>query len=178
MLRFNENWIKGYVGEYSVSVEGIVYSHNYMNTGRKHPLVSSPNNSGYCRVSLSKDGIVREFKVHRLVMESFSVVNVNKPLINHKDGDKLNNKLSNLEWCTPIENIHHAWETGLSTSRHSGARRRILQYKNGILIGKFIGVMDASRQTSIDPSSISRVCKGKQSHAGGYDWKYKEVGCQ
>lgn len=175
MILDNEKWIDGYEGEYSINIDGVIFSHNYWNKGIKHPMKNSMNSKGYYRVGLSKGGVVRDFKVHRLVMETFSEIDEDRPNINHIDGDKSNNSLDNLEWCTQYENIHHAWENGLSKSRHTGkGRKRVLQILDGEVISKYIGVMDASRKSGVDASSISRVCKGNQILAGGYKWKYEQ----
>jgi|SRR5690554_901147 len=65
--------------------------------------------TGYLKVSLvSQDGRRMYASVHRLVAEAFIPNPLNKPYVNHKDGDKINNKVTNLEWCTPTENMRHA----------------------------------------------------------------------
>lgn len=73
----------------------------------------------YQIINLSKlDGSKRTFRVHRLVMMAFSPVeNMDELEVNHIDGNKKNNKLENLEWCTASENQIHAFKTGLNKSR-------------------------------------------------------------
>jgi hypothetical protein len=73
------------------------------------------NSSGYNRVGMNLDGNLREYLVHRLVAQLFVDNPNNKPCVNHKDGNKLNNRSDNLEWCTRSENEKHAWEIGLKT---------------------------------------------------------------
>lgn len=70
-------------------------------------------NTGYARVALYKDGKAWSKSVHRLVAEAFLPNPENKPQVNHKDGNKLNNNVDNLEWVTGSENIQHALRTGL-----------------------------------------------------------------
>lgn len=73
--------------------------------------------SGYEYVKFSKDGKYKNRRVHRLVLQTFNPIdNYDDMTVNHKDGNKLNNDLSNLEWMTHKENIRHGWETGLMTA--------------------------------------------------------------
>lgn len=74
---------------------------------------------GYLRVRIHTSFKNRYLSVHRLVAKAFIPNPENKPQVNHKDGNKLNNDVSNLEWVTPKENINHAWRMGLSKS-HNG----------------------------------------------------------
>lgn len=70
--------------------------------------------TGYLKVELVKDGIRKSKKIHRLVASAFLINTFNKPYINHKDGNPLNNVVDNLEWCTQEENMKHARHTGLT----------------------------------------------------------------
>ena len=67
----------------------------------------------YFSIRIQRDCVIKEMKVHRMVAECFVDNPHNKPMIKHKDGNKLNNCSSNLEWCTNQENIQHAHDTGL-----------------------------------------------------------------
>ena len=71
------------------------------------------NRSGYYCVNLSIRGKCKTFIVHRLIAKAFLPNPLNKDTINHKDGNKLNNCVENLEWCTQKENMQHAWRSGL-----------------------------------------------------------------
>ena len=114
--------IKGYEGKYRVSNLGNVKS-LWMWTGDKYIrrdklLRGVLNKNGYLYVSLSKNGQVKRFKVNRLVAEAFIDNPYNLPITNHKDGNKTNNCVNNLEWCTYSENLSHAYKIGLRKSIH------------------------------------------------------------
>lgn len=69
---------------------------------------------GYNSIHLYKNGKRRVFFVHRLVISSFIGIDKNKTQVNHKNGNKSDNNINNLEWMTPLENTRHAWQTGLA----------------------------------------------------------------
>lgn len=94
--------IDGFDGKYLISTWGRVYSFN-----SNKFLIGEINEKGYCRVTLSKNGKHKHYKVHRLVAEAFIPNPYNKPQVNHKDGNKLNNSIANLEWVTNQENQDH-----------------------------------------------------------------------
>lgn len=118
-----EMWkdIPGYEGYYQVSNFGQVRSVDRERIdklgrrlhvkGKVRKLATSQD--GYLEVDLNCNGIVKYMRVHRLVAITFIPNPENKPEVNHKDGDKKNNRMSNLEWVTTTENIRHAIQTGL-----------------------------------------------------------------
>lgn len=99
----NEIWkdIKGYEGLYQVSSWGNV-------KGKKGILKPYITEKGYLKVGLFKDGKNHKKRVNRLVAEAFIPNPLNLPQVNHKDGNKKNNSVSNLEYCTNSENRNHA----------------------------------------------------------------------
>ena len=99
--------VKGYEGYYEVSNLGKVLS------SRGCMRVPTKSKLGYMRMNLSARGLARTFPVHRLVATAFLNNPEGKREVNHIDGDKTNNKVSNLEWCTSSENKYHAIQTGL-----------------------------------------------------------------
>lgn len=94
--------IPGSNGEYSVTKSGRVYSH------KSNKYLTQFVRRGYNAVTLAKTGRVYQRFVHRLVAITYLPNPKNLPQINHKDGNKMNNALGNLEWCTAQENIQHA----------------------------------------------------------------------
>ena len=104
-------------------VVGFETTHQVSNLGRvkslprkyvkKEKIIKQTITRGYCTFSLNKDAVQVGKLVHRLVAEAFIPNPENKPEVNHKDLDKTNNKASNLEWCTKIENMQHAIRLGV-----------------------------------------------------------------
>jgi hypothetical protein len=121
--------------KYSVCEKGIVYSMDYRGSGEIHNLRSAHDNKGYLRVGLIIDGKLKTRKVHRLVAETFLPNEENKPFVNHKDGNKSNNRVSNLEWVTAKENTKHAIQNGLFSFQDS-ERSKNINPKKGELNGQ------------------------------------------
>ena len=101
--------IKGYEGKYSITSTGKVWSHI------QNKFLKQDIRNGYYSVKLGKFG--KKESVHRLVASCFISNTENKPCVNHIDGNKLNNNIENLEWCTHFENTYHAQQTGLMKIR-------------------------------------------------------------
>lgn len=112
--------VKGYEGIYTVSDHGDVKSlsrsvpHSYSGTITisERILRPGPCGCGYLQVNLAKDGVNKAAKVHRLVAEAFIPNTDNKPQVNHKNGDKADNRVENLEWVSASGNIRHAYDSG------------------------------------------------------------------
>lgn len=111
--------IEGYEGLYKITTEGIVISCK-KNVGKgcgytiqEKIKKTKVTKNGYVKVNLKKKSEERTFFIHRLVAESFILNLDNKPQVNHKDGNKYNNCVGNLEWVTAKENAHHAQKIGL-----------------------------------------------------------------
>lgn len=102
-----------YDGLYSIDSDGNVYSEFHGNSRRLRIMKPFLNNSGYYRIGLfDGNGKRRVHYVHRLVAETFIPNPSNLPTVNHIDGNKLNNRVDNLEWCTQSENVKHSVRTG------------------------------------------------------------------
>lgn len=137
---------------------------------------------GYYRVTLHlKDGTQISKSVHRLVALAFIPNPEGKPQINHKDGDKLNNNPSNLEWCTASENLQHAYNMGLNKGgkpwlgkrgkHHNRSLAVAMLDKEGNRIRTFDSLTEASLYVGVYPPHISSVIKGKRKTCGGYKWE-------
>lgn len=117
--------VPGYEGHYSITSDGRVWSHK----SKGGWLVPVLSRLGYLGFSLCKQGVQRRFMAHRLVALAW-VPNGNPAaniVINHIDGNKINNAASNLEWCTHSHNCRHAFETGLRS-----ATPRMLAHSTGM----------------------------------------------
>jgi hypothetical protein len=122
---------------------------------------------GYIEVDLCNKGKNRRKSVHSLVAEAFLPPS-DKAVVNHKDGNKLNNDVSNLEWTTIKENVEHAFVNGL----HNNPKKPVISIdKHGNEV-MFESTIEAYRQTGVQRSHISKVCRGERKTAGGYKWKY------
>lgn len=139
------------------------------------------NNNGYYCVSISdKNQKERVYVVHRLVAKTFLENPENKPQINHKDGNKLNNSVENLEWVTAKENIDHAFLTGLNKgskpwlgktgSSHNRSIPVIRCDKNGNEIERYDSITEAAKHFG-SITHIASCIKGKRKSCGGYVWK-------
>ena len=160
--------IKGYSG-YEVSNLGRVRSFKF-NKVRIKGLITNKL-TGYITVYLHKHNKMKNIAVHRLVAMAFIPNPENKPQVNHIDGDKTNNKVDNLEWCTSSENQKHANRTGLRDYEY--CKKAVSQYsKTGEFIASYNSTLEAEKVTGVYHSHISRCCKGKSKIACGFVWKY------
>jgi len=172
---FMENWkdIKGYEGLYQISNQGIVkgldrvlqYNANITKQWKGKVIKTIVDYLGYCRVSLCKDGKVKTHKIHRLVAEAF--LN-GEGQINHKDGNKLNNNVVNLEFCTAKENLSHSYRTGLRPKKYL---RTIICNETQEL---FTCQSDVARKIKLSSVMVSTHLKGNTPHIHGLTYKYIE----
>lgn len=176
-------------GRYSVSNHGRV-----RNESNGYILKGCVNEFGYCVIGIydKTKGHSMHYKVHRLVAEAFIPNPLNKKTVNHKDGVKTNNNVSNLEWNTHSENLHHAFDNGLikTTERQRENGRKNIR-KNKIYSNNnrkcilsidsndqkqiYKSVRDASRAVGLSPSAIVHCLKGKTQKSAGRKWRYYDA---
>ncbi len=152
--------IKNYEN-YSISSEGKVKN---LTTGK---ILKPDCIKGYTRYRLCKNGKAKGFFGHRLVAEAFIANNKGSTQINHKDGDKGNNNVDNLEWATPKENIAHAVINNLIDQSPVMA---ISVDGNELL--KFKSIREAERLTGISNQAICLCLQKDRDTASGYYWHY------
>lgn len=128
----------------------------------------------YCMVGLALgNGVQKRCRVHRLVAIAFIPNPDNKPYVNHKDGKRSNNHVSNLEWVTASENAIHARETGLLRQQQL---RAVRQYNlNGEYMMTYESTAEAARQTNSQQSKIVEVCIGNRKTTNNYQWRYDDT---
>lgn len=171
-----EEWrdIKGYEGLYKISNTGNVFS--YVSNRIMTPAYCG---SGYKKVMLSKDMKAKNKMVHRLVAEAFIPNPENKKTVNHKDGNKENNDVSNLEWNTYSENLKHAYKHGLNYWCEGKGRdfRKVcmIDQYTGEILKTYDSIGEAYKENNLfSHSTIIDICKFKRETAGGYVWRYAE----
>lgn len=138
--------------------------------------------NGYMSVALSKDGVVKQFNLHRLLGIHYIPNPMNKETINHADTIKINNALSNLEWATMSEQITHALKNGLfkmpqpTKGKFGKDHNRSIPVKQytlaGELVSEFGSANEAARNTGFYQTSISKACRGELQQHKGFKWSY------
>ena len=161
--------IVGYEGLYQVSNLGRVKSYKRMGTNGGI-LKKSFFKQGYEKTILAKNNKLKTFKTHRLVAIAFIPNQNNFPQVNHKDGNKLNNCVDNLEWTTAKENTIHAHKNNLCDYTHK--MKPIAKIKNGIIIETFKCIHNVKRKYGYATSNICKAAKGILKTAYGFVWKY------
>ncbi len=153
--------------KYLISADGRVFSLHFNRYLR--PMLRGE----YQSVEIRCNGKRKGFSIHRLVAETFLSKLDGCNIVNHKDGNKLNNHRDNLEWVTASENAQHAVDTGLI--KHDSLTRGVYQLdlNTGEIINTFSSITEASKAVGLYSASyISSVCKGRKGSSGGYGWKY------
>lgn len=169
-----ETWkdIIGYEGLYKVSDWGRIKSlYNYKRNGTD--ILKPKIKRGYYQIGLRKNGKRKWFAVHRLVAQAFIANTNNYPCVNHKDENKLNNCVDNLEWCTVGYNNTYNNRISRVVEKTSIA---VMQYsREGEFIKEYTSISEAARENKIYPGTISGCCRHKKGFytRGGYIWKYK-----
>lgn len=178
--------IDGYEGIYQVSNLGNVRSLNWGKRGIVRNLYLKKQNRGYLHVELAKNGKRKAFTVHRLVANAFLENPNGYPIINHKDENKQNNNVENLEWCSLTYNVRYSMDRHSGEKGYCGGSGRkkgtfgaykhkspVLQIgKDGDAIKTWDSVSFLERETGWRASSIVECCNGKRHTAYGYIWRF------
>lgn len=152
---------------YSVNENG-----NIRNDATSFVLKPKEKKNGYYEYCLYDEKHQKHYVLaHRLVAEAF-LSNPNKyKVVNHIDGNKHNNSVMNLEWCSYKENAIHAWQNGLNSSKK--VDRAVIQYDlKNTKIKEYLSISEAARQTKINRKSINDCCNGKLKTAGNFIWRF------
>lgn len=162
---------EGYEGMYQVSNMGRVRSL------RRNIILRQGISRGYYILILSKNGKRLTNKVHRLVANAFISNPNNYPIVNHKDENKTNNCVNNLEWCDSKYNINYGTgnkKRGL-TNTNGKLSKPVCQYsKDGCFIKEWKSIMDVQRMTGYSGGNISKCCRNIIKTAYGYIWRFKK----
>lgn len=177
-MKFTEEiWkdIKGYDGLYQVSSFGrikriekeiiVITPHKGTYTKIWKGKILKPINGIYLCVDLCKNNQTKRYSIHRLVAKMFIPNIKNKPQVNHIDGNKHNNNISNLEWVSSSENAIHAYKV---LKRVPPRNVSIICIETG---KKYNKMLDAQKETGILITSICNNLSGRSKHAGGFHWK-------
>ena len=168
----NEIWVSvANCDGYYISNLGRVKS-----TRRKQEKILKPLDTvyGYKRVALHNRGDIKFRFIHRLVAEAFIDNPNNLQCVNHKDENKANNEVTNLEWCTFKENTNYGTRNiraGLSNRDKRNVV--VLQIKCNKVIKRWKSAKSAGASLGICPSNITKCCRNKRKSAGGYEWSYE-----
>lgn len=154
--------IPGYEGLYQVS--------NFGKVRNSHKLILKYWKSwGYNYISLCKNNKSKKYRTHRLIAKAFIPNPKKYPYVNHIDGNKSNNNVTNLEWCTSQQNTIHAYKTGLMKTK------KINQYDlNGNFIKTWNSIISASKELNINVKAIQSCCMQRTKTSGGYIWRYAD----
>mgnify|MGYP006375919495 FL=1 len=167
--------IFGYEGYYQISSLGRVKSLIWeKNKKHKQPkILKNYIDKGYYRVSLYKDGNHKKYRVHRLIAQAFIPNPNNLPEINHIDENKLNNDISNLEWCSTEYNVKYG--TRLERAKQKNIKTQsnpIMQIDlDGNIIKIWSSMSRAEKEGGYDKSTISYCVNNKQKTHKGFIWK-------
>lgn len=165
--------IPEYEGLYLISNYGDIKSlHNY----RKGNILKPKIRKGYYQIGLRKNGKRKWYAIHRLVAKTFLNNENNFPQVNHKDENKLNNYVENLEFCTASYN--NKYGTRLERVANSNKlRKEVIKYNlEGKFIEEYKSVSEAGRKNNINISCISACCRNTISQTHNYIFKFKGGG--
>ena len=130
------------------------------------------DNVGYYQVCFRIDGKKKYVRVHRLIAETLLPNKDNLSMVNHKDGNKLNNSLDNLEWCTNAYNTKDAYDKGLYKSTYRCRIQAI--HKESGAIQKFDSIRSCSKELGINRKTLTNILKC-QKKTNNYEYEFKYI---
>jgi len=137
-------------------------------------ILSNRPDDGYYVTRLSVNGLKKNYKTHRLIAKAFIPNPENKPQVNHIDGNKTNNHINNLEWCTAHENMQHAINIGIASSiKNSKPVLQILPCGNTVRFKSMTAAIKA--MGLVGTNSIYVCCHDETKTAGGFKWRFSKV---
>lgn len=171
---------------YEVSNFGRIKSlYDNHNTRRDKILKYSVSQDKYQFYRLSKNKLAKNIFAHRLVAVAFIENINNKPQINHIDGNKQNNNVKNLEWCSVSDNLKHSYRTlGKKPNKTMLGKfgkdccnsKPVLQYDlQGNFVKEWECISQVERELHINRGQIRFVCRKQRNSAGGFKWEYKNI---
>lgn len=170
--------IKGWEGLYQVSNLGRVRS--LPKGGHKETITMNcgHDSCGYFQAKLSAKGVQKSYKVHRLVALAFIPNPKKYKEINHKDENKENNEVTNLEWCDRSYNLNYGSYPSnmrLKMTNRKDKSKHVCQYtKDGKYIRDWVSSKEVERQCGYNRSNICACCRGTRRYAYGFVWKFKD----
>lgn len=161
-----------FLNDYYITEDGEIFSSK---RGRLKKLKSKIDTSRYLRIGLrDNNGKERKYLVHRLVALTYIPNPCNLDYVNHIDGDKLNNSVSNLEWCSFQENMSHAYRTGLKTNLGMNNGRTILN--EDIVKDIYLDLVEGKRVCDIaEKYGVSRSCISKIKKKDNWGYLLKDM---
>ena len=174
--------VKGYEGLYQASINGKIKSINHIRKNGTNEYVQKGkilkfnlNSNGYYRVRLSKNGIAKTYRVNRLIALTFIENPLNKKTVNHINGNKLDNRVENLEWATEREQAihrHNILKVPYSDCKkcHEANKKKIIRSDGKI----YNSLQEAKQDLNNTNAHITEVCQGKLKKTCGYSFKYLE----
>lgn len=178
-IKAGYKYIEGYEGHYMIDPYGNVFS-----LKRGKIMIPCKSNNGYMQVHLTKDGVTKSHKIHRLVAQSFIPNPRNLPQVNHIDENKSNNTAWNLEWCTQTYNLNYNdgqkrraksrdYEE-ISKKRSYVQSKEVTQYD---LDGRVVAIWRnayVAEEHGYNRTMINQCCLGNKKSHKGYIWKYTD----
>lgn len=146
---------------YTINEKGEVFNQNGVE------LKQELSNNGYLRVSLSNKTVKhKKFLVHRLVATIFLPNPDNLTQVNHKDGNRKNNNVNNLEWCTPLYNLNYS---GVIEQAKEANKQKVECIDTGII---YDSIDSVEKELGLHHSNIVACCNGRRQTVGGFRWRY------